>query len=156
MVDINLREDTNTTGHPTRRGRHVPYALKRYTVTGAAAAAAKGSALAAADVIQVANLPADTQVIGASLEVTVAGTGTASVADVSVGSVDFVSAADLTTAGQAAEAGASATVNAAGSLDIVLGTQTAAGDDWTVEVTAVIADVSGYPVPDQAKSATFL
>lgn len=143
-----------TEGHPTRRGKHVPYVV-RERFTAAAAVAAKGSALATADVIQTLDVPANTAVMAAGLEVITADSGTAAPTDVSVGTTDFVSAAALTTAGVKPSVDTIVNVGAtADTVDLVLGTLNAAGDDWVVEVWAILCDVSAYPTVQSAKDNT--
>lgn len=144
-----------TSGHETRRGKHVPYVVRR-RFTAAAAVAAKGSALATGDVIQTIDIPANTLVMGAFLEVITADGGTAAPADLGHGGDpnQWVAAAALTTAGVKPVVPGTHqnwVFGTADTIDMVLGTLTAAGDDWVVEITAVLADVSAYPVAASAK-----
>jgi hypothetical protein len=152
MADIDVTSGA-VTGHPGRRGRRTPY-LARIEVTAAAAVAAKGSALASADVVQAMDIPANTLVLAAGGEVTTADSGTTVPADISFDAVDFVAAGDLTTAAVLTSidliAGPSATAN---TLDVKLDTLVAAGDDWVVDIWAVLLDVSAYPTVQDAKQS---
>lgn len=149
MADIDVTAG-GTTGHPSRRGKHTPYVVRK-VVTAANAVATKGSALASADVVQIIDVPADTVVMAAGIEVTTADTGTDAPGTVSIAGVDFVADVQLEAAGGKASADGVAYVTAADTLDIVLGTLSAAGDDWVAEVWCVMADVSSYPVVQSAK-----
>lgn len=152
MADVDLTSGA-VTGHPSRRQRHTPYVIRK-NVTAAAAVAAKGSALATGDVIQVADIPANSVVLAGGMKVNTIDSGTAAPADLSVGSTDFVSAAALTSAAAKPSVDAVASADVADTLDIVLGTLSAAGDDWDIDVWALVCDVSAYPTVQDAKSAS--
>lgn len=143
-------------GHATRRGKKVPYAITN-RITGAAAKAANGDVgLAAADTVEAIAIPANTMLIEAWLNVITADTGTTLTFDLGQtgGDVDkWVDGADGTTAGLAA-----VTVTASGTafptadnIDLLVATESAANDDWIVEVGALVLDATAVPVPDKAK-----
>jgi hypothetical protein len=149
-----------TTGHPSRRGKRVPY-LVREVFTGAAATAANGAVgPVATDTIQTLDIPAETLIMAAGIEVTTADTGTTLTFDLGItgGNVDqFVNGLDITTTGNsvfdtAGLAGPLALYQvAADTLDIYVATEGTANDDWVVEVWAVLLDCSSYPVAASAK-----
>ena len=126
-------------------------------VTGAQAAAAKGSALAAADIIYVADIPAHTMVRGVTLAVKTADTGTTLTFDLGdAGSADeFVDGADGTTAGYYVQGtnglfDVAKLYAAADVIDLTVKTIGSANDDWEVEILFEVADYTGNP---RAKSA---
>lgn len=143
--------------HPTRAMTNVPYVVEAY-VDWEEAADEKGSALAAADVIQAIRVPAGSLVLQAGLEVTEVATGESAdvTLDLGVGTdADmWVDGFDL----DAAAAGAYATllgdgaagagvgpflqVTSADTIDITIATATTAPTGGVVRVYAVIADVS--------------
>ena len=152
-VDLTV---ANAAGHQTRRGVKNAYTLQ-VQVTGAAAAAAKGSALAATDIIQAIDLPADTLVIGATAKMTTADTGTTLTFDIGTGGGDtFVDGGDGTTAGYLAEgtngklSANGEVVAAADTLDITVATASSANDDWVMEVTAFVMDITPVSNPGSA------
>jgi len=126
-------------------------------VTGAQAAAAKGSALAAADIIYVADIPAGTVVSGATLNVITADTGTTLTFDLGDGTAadEWVDGADGTSTGYAAQ-GTNGIFDqrkfysSADVLDLKIATASSASDDWEVEILFEMADYTGNP---RAKSA---
>ena len=144
------------TGHPGRRGKRTPYFVRR-VFTAADAVAAKGGVLATADVIETIDLPAETVVMAAGLEVTTADSGTAAPMDLGVTGADpnqWVAAYAATTAGVAPAAATPPIHNVgltADTLDILLGTLSAANDDWVVEIWAMLVDASSYVVAASAK-----
>lgn len=159
MATITLTPDTAQTAHSNRLKGTQPY-LAWKTVTGAAAAAEKGSALAAADVIQFLNIPANTIVHWARLYVTTGDTGTTLTMDLGYGSnVDvFTDGASAVAAAQGAwgALGTNGKINgttsnlftAADTLDIVLATETDSNDDWVVQVVVCMSDLSVPTIPD--------
>ena len=149
MADVDITVGA-VTGHPSRRGRHTPYLIRR-SFNAAAAVAAKGGILATADVIQCIDLPADTAVLSAGLEVTTVDSGTNAPAAVQVGAAVFTTEADLDTLGDQVVLPEVAVVFAADTVDIVLGTLSSAGDDWVVDLWALVCDISAYPTVQSAK-----
>ncbi len=159
MATITLTPATAQTAHPNRTKVTQPY-LAWKTVTGAEAAAEKGSALAAADVIQFMDIPANTVVHWARLYVLTGDTGTTLTMDLGYGSnVDvFTDGASAVTAAEAAwgALGTNGKMNgtttnlftAADTLDIVLATESASNDDWVVQVVVCMSDLSVPTIPD--------
>lgn len=132
----------------------VPY-LVDVTIDFAAAATAKGSALAAADVIECINVPANTLVLNAGFEViTVLGGESSDTAlDLGVTGVDadvFVDGFD----GDAAAAGAYAqnaaafqpvVIGTADTIDLLIQAATTAPTSGELRVWAVLMNVDGRP-----------
>lgn len=153
MATIDLSNGLGT-GHPAILTRTVPYVV-RTTIDLAEAATSKGSALAAADVIQALDIPVGTVIIAAGLKVITAQTGSAALTlDVGItgGDVDnFVDGFDLV----AAAAGdysvtptAFAVVNVgatADTLDVLIASLTTTNTGGTFEVWAVLVDVNSKP-----------
>lgn len=147
-----------TTLHPTRSGNTaLPY-LVEVNVDIAAAATEKGSALAAADIIQVIDVPAETLILNAGLEVTTETTDTQTDVTVDLGitgiDVDvFVDGFDLdaASAGDYAQNAAAfqpvVIGSAADTIDMVIATATAAPTAGVVRVWAVLMDISGRNAP---------
>ena len=156
-IDLTVANTTTTAGsHASRRSVAGVYALKT-RVTAAAAVAAKGSALAAADVIQAVDIPADTILIGGSAKVVTADSGTTLTVDIGTGGGDtIVDGGDATTAGWLAVgtngkvSANGAVVSSADTLDLTIATASSAGDDWEIEVVAIVVDASPDVVPDSA------
>jgi hypothetical protein len=159
MADITLTPDTAQTVHSNRTKANQPYLVWK-TVTGAAAAAEKGSALAAADVIKFLDIPANTIVHWARLYVTTGDTGTTLTMDLGYGSnVDvFTDGASAVTAAEGAwgALGTNGKINgttsnlftAADTLDIVLASESSSNDDWVVQVVVCMSDLSVPAIPD--------
>ena len=132
----------------------VPY-LVDVTIDFAAAATAKGSALAAADVIECINVPADTLILNAGMEVVtvLGGESNDTTFDLGVTGVDadvFVDGfdADAATAGAYAQNAAAfqPIVNAtADTIDLLIATATTAPTSGEVRVWAVLINVDGRP-----------
>jgi hypothetical protein len=131
------------------------------TVTAAAAAAAKGSALATNDVLEVFDIPAESQVLGCLAEVTTVDSGTTVTVDIgltTVGADIFVDGAAVAGSVGYLAAGTNGTQNlnngvltsVADTLDILLVAVTAGGDDWVMRLFITLQDVSGLPVADSA------
>lgn len=131
------------------RGRQ-PYVVQA-SIDFAAAATAKGSALAAADVIEAINVPANTLVLNAGVEVTTAPSGgTGTVLDLGVTGVDpdvFVDgfAFDSASAGDYAQNAAAfqplVVGSAADTLDVLVQAATTVSTAGVVRVWAVLVDV---------------
>lgn len=131
----------------------VPY-LVDVTVDFAAAATAKGSALAAADVIEALSVPANTVILNAGMEVITALGGESSDTTFDLGTgVDadnFVDGfdADAAAAGAYAQNAAAFQPIVAGTadtIDITIATATTAPTSGEVRVWAVLMDVDGRP-----------
>jgi hypothetical protein len=137
-----------------RTANAVPY-LVDVTIDFAAAATAKGSALAAADVIECINVPANTLILNAGMEVVtvLGGESNDTTFDLGVTGVDadvFVDGfdADAATAGAYAQNAAAfqPIVNAtADTIDLLIATATTAPTSGEVRVWAVLINVDGRP-----------
>lgn len=162
MATVDLSGTTGATGHASPRDVRFPYLLE-FRVTGAAALAAKGSALGNADILQIMDIPAETMVMGAGIEVITADTdGSADILmDLGYGSnVDvFVDGGDPSSTGYlgAGTNGALAFANAgrftaADTLDIVLGQASSfsSNDDWVIRVFVWLQDIVEGPVAGAA------
>jgi hypothetical protein len=134
-----------------RTAGSVPY-LVDMTIDFAAAASAKGSALAAADIIECINVPANTVVLTAGLEVVTALAGESSdtrlLLGVTGGDVDaFVASWDATAAAAGAYAPAAATVpvvfGSADTIDLEIDAATTAPTGGVLRVWAVMMDIDG-------------
>lgn len=156
MATINLKQGGSTAGLEVRPTAQPGVVSIR--VRGADAATAKGSALAAADVIQVMDLPAGATLAFVTLNVRTADTGTTLTMDVgdATAADEWVDGADATATGFKAQGTNGIFFNkklvtTADTLDITLVTLTAAGDDWEVEVLAEVTDYNGKPRARSAK-----
>lgn len=134
-----------------RTAGSVPY-LVDMTIDFAAAATAKGTALAAADIIECINVPANTVVLTAGLEVVTALAGesadTRLLLGVTGGDVDaFVASWDATAAAAGAYAPAAATVpvvfGSADTIDLEIDAATTAPTGGVLRVWAVMMDIDG-------------
>lgn len=134
-----------------RTAGSVPY-LVDMTIDFAAAAAAKESALAAADIIECINVPANTVVLTAGLEVVTALAGesadTRLLLGVTGGDVDaFVASWDATAATAGTYAPAAATVpvvfGAADTIDLEIDAASTAPTGGVLRVWAVMMDIDG-------------
>lgn len=148
---------TGTT-HPTRAMTNVPYVVENY-IDFAEAAVEKGSALAAADVIEAIQVPAGTLVLQAGLQVAAVSTGESSdvTLDLGVTGVDadlWIDGYDLDAAaagaygtlvgdaGSGAGAGPVLMFSAADTIDVLFATATTAPTGGVIRVWAVLVDVS--------------
>jgi hypothetical protein len=134
-----------------RTAGSVPY-LVDMTIDFAAAATAKGTALAAADIIECVKVPANTVVLTAGLEVVTALAGESSdtrlLLGVTGGDVDaFVASWDATAAAAGAYAPAAATVpvvfGSADTIDLEIDAATTAPTGGVLRVWAVMMDIDG-------------
>lgn len=134
-----------------RTAGSVPY-LVDVSIDLAAAATAKGSPLAAADIIEAINVPANTVVLTAGLEVITALGGesadTRILLGVTGGDVDaFVASWDATAAAAGAYAPAAATVPvvfaSADTIDIEIDAATTAPTSGVLRAWAVMMDIDG-------------
>jgi hypothetical protein len=132
----------------------VPY-LVDVTIDFAAAATAKGSALAAADVIECINVPANTLILNAGFEVVtvLGGESNDNTFDLGVTGVDadvFVDGfdADAAAAGAYAQNAAAfqpVVIATADTIDLLIATATTAPTSGEVRVWAVLINVDGRP-----------
>ncbi len=155
-IDVKVGGDA-VVGHPSGRGLANAYNFS-YLVKGADVAVAKGSALAAADVIQITDIPAESVVNFCALEVTTAETGTALTADLGDAADPdrYVDDADLTVVafsapGTGGTFAPHAQNTATEVLALTLVTVTAANDDWVIRVYGQMSDISGNPEALAAK-----
>ena len=132
---------------PVRSIRNVPYMVEN-TISLAAAVTAKGSALAAADVIEALQIPAQSIVIAAGFEVTGAVTGscTVSLGVTGVTAAAYVSAFGVTGSlavgdyATPATAGYPIVTKAADTLDLLLVTETTTLSAGSIRVFALVVD----------------
>jgi len=132
----------------------VPY-LVDVTIDFAAAATAKGSALAAADVIECINVPANTLILNAGLEVitVLGGESNDTTFDLGVTTTEpdnFVDGfdADAAAAGAYAQNAAAyqpLVIGTADTIDLLIATATTAPTSGEVRVWAVLMNVDGRP-----------
>lgn len=157
MATVDMTSGVNTL-HPTRAGNtSLPY-LVEVNLDIAEAATEKGSALAAADVIKVIDVPAGTLVLAAGIQVTTETTDTQTdvTVDLGITGVDadaFVDGYDL----DAASAGAYASQPAAyqpivvgataDTIDLLIATATAAPTAGELRIWAVLQDISDRKAP---------
>jgi len=134
---------------PVRSVRNMPYVVEN-TISLAAAVTAKGSALAAADVIEALQIPAQSIVLAAGFEITSAVTGscTVSLGVTGVTAAAYVSAFGVTGSlsvgdyATPATAGYPIVTKAADTLDLLLVTETTTLSAGSIRVFAVIVDAS--------------
>jgi hypothetical protein len=132
---------------PVRSIRNVPYMVEN-TINLASAVTAKGSALAAADVIEALQIPAQSIVIAAGFEVLTAITGscTVSLGVTGVTAAAYVSAFGVTSSlavgdyATPATAGYPIVTKAADTLDLLLVTETTTLSAGSIRVFALIVD----------------
>lgn len=134
-----------TLSNPLSSGKHVRHldnnvfpALIWFDVDLAAAATAKGSALAANDVIEVVRVPAGTLVVGAYIKKVSALTGTVSVLTVDIGAAagnTYGSGVDLFALGVGDEAGAIGATT--------IKSSTTAGDTIDVKLASLTGTLTG-------------
>lgn len=157
MATINLAAPASTL-HPANSYHKVPYLVEAY-VDLAAAATAKGSALAAADVIEALRIPGKSIVTAAGAEVVTAVAG-GTVLTIDIGTaVDadgFADGFDLhaATAGAltAVAAGTAQVVGAAGdTIDVTLATATGTYTSGVLRVWALVTDLVAVGKPGIAQ-----
>lgn len=132
---------------PSRSLRNVPYMVEN-TINFATATTAKGSALAAADVIEAVQIPAQSVVLAAGYEVLSAITGdvTMSVGVTGVLATAYVNAATLAAATSVGSYGTSSTTaypiatSTADTVDLLISASTTALSAGTVRVWALLVD----------------
>jgi len=135
--------------HPSRALRNMPYVVEN-TINLAAAVTAKGSALAAADVIEALQIPAQSIVLAAGFEITGAVTGscTVSLGVTGVTAAAYVSAFGVTGSlavgdyATPATAGYPIVTKSADTLDLLLVTETTTLSAGSIRVFAVIVDAT--------------
>lgn len=127
-------------------------------ITGADAAAAKGSALAATDVIEVMDLRVGCTEAYATINVRTADTGTTLTVDLGDGTAadEWVDGADFTSTGFKAQGtngifDQKKLVTSADVLKLTIATATAANDDWEAEILVELTDYTGNPRARAAK-----
>ena len=156
MATIDLSNGLGGAPRPVRSLTNMPYFVEK-TIDFAAAATAKGTALAAADVIEVIDVPAGTMVLNAGLQVVTVATGESNdnTLDLGITGVDadaFVDGFDLDAAAAGAYAQNAAAfqpliVDAADTIDLLITTATTAPTGGTVRVWAVLCDIGAKPAP---------
>jgi hypothetical protein len=135
--------------NPSRSLRNQPYMVEN-TINWASAVTAKGSALAAADVIEALQIPAQSIVLAAGFEVLTAATGscTVSLGVTGVTAAAYVSAFAVTSSATAgtyatpATAGYPIVSQSADTLDLLLVTETTTLSAGSIRVFAVLIDAS--------------
>ena len=137
-----------------RTAGSVPYLVDKF-IDFAAAATAKGSALAAADVIECISVPVNTVILNAGIEITtlLAGESNDTTFDLGVTGVDadvFVDGfdADAAAAGAYAQNAAAyqpLVIGTADTIDLLIATATTAPTSGEVRVWAVLMNIDGRP-----------
>jgi len=133
-----------TSGHPARQYRKDLYNLKA-TVNLANAVTEKGSALVTGDVIQAIQIPAGTQVVGASSKVTtvVAGATNARYSVGQTGGTQFTSDVTLLSTGYANGTISFSTLYpTTTTVDVTLLSVQTSATSGVIEVNLLVADVS--------------
>ena len=157
MATIDLSNGLGGAPRPVRSLTNMPYFVEK-TIDFAAAATAKGTALAAADVIEVIDVPAGTMVLNAGFEVTAVATGESNdnTLDLGITGVDadaFVDGFYLDAAAAGAYAQNAAAFQplivgaTADTIDLLIATATTAPTGGTVRVWAVLCDIGAKPAP---------
>lgn len=159
MANVDVASGIGGGYHPSQIvTAKMPYVVS-VTFTWAQAATAKGSAIAAADVIQCIDIPAGTMVLGGSIKKTEAPSGTVSVCTLDLGTgaeVDlFVDGFDYYAAttgdwAQPAAAWAPLVNTAADTVDVVVASLTGTLTDGDVTVSVVLVDLEKPPAPGLA------
>lgn len=151
-----------TSGHLSRMSASIPYVVEKY-VDFADVLEEKGTALAADDYVKVIQVPAETLVLSAGLEVETAGDSTTLTLDLGYGGDTvtgdvYTDGADGKTTGYGAlgtngklVANALRTTSAADTLDLKFATLTGTLTAGLVRVYAVMMDISGKPQPTSTK-----
>jgi hypothetical protein len=134
---------------PSRSLRNMPYVVEN-TINWASAVTAKGSALAANDVIEALQIPAQSIVLAAGFEVITAATGscTVSLGVTGVTAAAYVAAFAVTSSATAGTYATPATAGypivsaSADTLDLLLVTETTTLSAGSIRVFAVIVDAT--------------
>lgn len=158
MATIDLSSGIGNGQHHSRSLGRLPYVVEK-TINFATATTSKGSALAAADVIEAIDVPAQSVVLNAGYEVTATITGDVTV-DVGVTGVDADNFIDGATVAAATAVGTYAQNAAAfqpivigataDTVDLLIATSTTAISAGVVRVWAVLMNVDGRPATDEA------
>ena len=150
--------------HKARMGAQMPYTVE-FTLDFAEATTAKGSALAAGDVFQVIDVPANTMLHGAAAEVLVAANSSVCTLDIDIAAGDdFIDGGDATSTGflaigsnGLAPFGAN-TVNPASAADTIDVKLATAGDTAVatgkVRVIAFMTDMTAKRGPNEVDRDT--
>jgi hypothetical protein len=157
MATIDLSNGLGGAPRPVRSLTNIPYFVER-EIDWAAAATAKGGVLAAADVIEAIDVPANTMVINAGIEVTVAAGGESNdnTLDLGITGVDadcFVDGFDLDAAVAGAYAQNAAAFqplivgSTADTIDVLIATATTAPTSGKIRVWAVMCNIDAKPAP---------
>jgi hypothetical protein len=153
-----LSNPTSAGTQPSRSLRAMPYVVENF-IDFAAATTAKGSALAANDVIEALQIPAQSAVLAAGFEVMTTATGdvTLSLGVTGVTAAAYVSAQAITgsttvgTFATAATAGYPIVTGPADTLDVLIAGSTTAISAGKIRVFAVLVDVIDHPNAVTAK-----
>jgi len=153
---------TTTSGGASagRTAGSVPYLVDRF-IDFAVAATAKGSALAAADVIECISVPVNTLILNAGIEITtlLVGESNDTTFDLGVTGTDadvFVDGFDADAAAAGAYAQNAAAFQpvvigaTADTIDLLIATATTAPTSGVARVWAVLMNVDGRPATDEA------
>ena len=157
MATIDLSSGLGNGQHPSRSLGRLPYVVEK-TIDFAVATTAKGSALAAADVIEAIDVPAQSVVLNAGYEVTAAITGDVTIdlgvtgvdADVFVDGAVLAAATTVGTFAQNAAAYQPVVLGAADTVDLLIAASTTAISAGKVRVWALVVDVSDKDAPGEA------
>jgi len=155
MATVDVSSGINAATHPSRAVRSMPYVVET-TLNFATATTVKGSALAATDVLEVLDIPAETLILNAGYEVTATITGDVTL-DVGVTGVDadnFIDGATLAAATSVGTYAQNAAAfqpivigSSADTLDVLIATSTTAISAGTIRVWAVLVDLNGRAGP---------
>jgi hypothetical protein len=157
MATIDLSSGLGNGQHPSRSLGRLPYVVEK-TVDFAVATTAKGGALAAADVIEAIDVPAQSVVLNAGYEVTATITGDVTIdlgvtgidADVFVDGAVLAAATTVGTFAQNAAAYQPVVLGAADTVDLLIAASSTAISAGKVRVWALIVDVSDKDAPGEA------
>jgi hypothetical protein len=157
MATIDLSSGLGNGQHPSRSLGRLPYVVEK-TIDFAVATTAKGGALAAADVIEAIDVPAQSVVLNAGYEVTATITGDVTIdlgvtgidADVFVDGAVLAAATTVGTFAQNAAAYQPVVLGAADTVDLLIAGSSTAISAGKVRVWALIVDVSDKDAPGEA------
>jgi hypothetical protein len=157
MATIDLSSGIGNGQHPSRSLGRLPYVVEK-TIDFAVATTAKGGALAAADVIEAIDVPAQSVVLNAGYEVTATITGDVTIdlgvtgvdADVFVDGAVLAAATAVGTFAQNAAAYQPVVLGAADTVDLLIAASSTAISAGKVRVWALVVDVSDKDAPGEA------
>jgi hypothetical protein len=157
MATIDLSSGLGNGQHPSRSLGRLPYVVEK-TIDFAVATTAKGGALAAADVIEAIDVPAQSVVLNAGYEVTATITGDVTIdlgvtgidADVFVDGAVLAAATTVGTFAQNAAAYQPVVLGAADTVDLLIAASSTAISAGKVRVWALVVDVSDKDAPGEA------